>query len=101
MAAQSLREGLEETLTVQRLHLAPELSRILANTNLIENCFSQAAHRVRRVKRWSSPQMILRWTAAALLAAEKQFRRIKGCEQLKDLEKVLRGQETLSTLKAA
>jgi putative transposase len=101
MAASSLLEGLEETLTVQKLQLAPELSRILANTNLIENCFSQAAHRVGRVKRWHGPQMILRWTAAALLAAEKQFRRIKGCEQLKDLEKVLREQQTLSTLKAA
>ncbi len=100
MAAASLLEGLEETLTVQKLHLAPELCRILANTNLIENCFSQAAHRVRRVKRWDGPRMILRWTAAALLAAEKQFRRIKGCEQLKDLQKVLREQETVSTLKA-
>jgi putative transposase len=101
MAASSLKEGLEETLTVQKLQLAPELSRILANTNLIENCFSQVAHRVHRVKRWHGPRMILRWTATALLAAEKQFRRIKGCEQLKDLEKILREQETLSTLKAA
>jgi putative transposase len=101
MAASSLLEGLEETLTVQKLDLAPELCRILANTNLIENCFSQAAHRVHRVKRWDGPRMILRWTAAALLAAEKQFRRIKGCEQLKDLEKVLREEHTVSTLKAA
>ncbi len=101
MAAHSLLEGLEETLTVQKLQLAPELSRILANTNLIENCFSQAAHRVRRVKRWYGPHMILRWTAAALLAAEKQFRRIKGCEQLNNLEKVLREHPNLSTLKAA
>ncbi len=101
MAASSLLEGLEETLTVQKLDLAPELCRILANTNLIENCFSQAAYRVHRVKRWDGPRMILRWTAAALLAAEKQFRRIKGCEQLKHLEKVLREEQTVSTLKAA
>jgi len=45
--------------------------------------------------------MILRWTAAALLSAERNFRRIKGCEQLKDLEKVLRNLEATSTLKAA
>ncbi len=45
--------------------------------------------------------MILRWTAAALLWAEKNFRRIKGCEQLKDLQKVLHELETSSTLKAA
>src|SRR3954464_4327476 len=48
-AASSLLEGLEETLTVQKLQLAPHLCRILSSTNLIENCFSQAAHRTRRV----------------------------------------------------
>jgi transposase-like protein len=89
MAAASLLEGLLETLTVQNLNLSPMLCRILSNTNLIENCFSQAAHRTRQVKRWDGPRMILRWTAAALLAAEKNFRRIKGCEQLSLLEKVL------------
>src|SRR6267142_1604385 len=101
MAAASLLEGLEETLTVQNLNLPPMLCRILSNTNLIENCFSQAAHRTRQVKRWDGPKMILRWTAAALLAAEKNFRRIKGCEQLELLEKILREQETPSTLKTA
>jgi len=70
-------------------------------TNIMENCFSQAAQRTRRVKRWTEPKMILRWTAAALLWAERNFRRIKGCEQLKDLEKVLRKLEATSTLKAA
>jgi len=101
MAAASLLEGLEETLTVQKLQLAPELCRILANTNLMENCYSQAAHYMRRVKRWDGPKMILRWAAAALLKAEKQFRRIKGCEQLPDLEKSLREFETNQTLKMA
>jgi len=101
VAAASLLEGLEETLTVQNLNLPPALCRILSNTNLIENCFSQAAHRTHQVKRWDGPKMILRWTAAALLAAEKNFRRIKGCEQLSLLEKALHEQETSSTLKAA
>src|SRR6267142_2732477 len=101
MAAASLREGLEETLTVQRLKLAPNLCRTLCNTNIIENCFSAVAHRARRVKRWNGARMILRWTATALLAAEKKFRRINGCEQLKDLEKILCAMETNSTLKAA
>ena len=101
MAAASLLEGLEETLTVQRLNLPYALSRILSNTNLIENCFSQAAHRTHQVKRWDGPRMILRWTAAALLAAEKNFRRIKGCEQLGLLEKVLHELPTTSTLRAA
>jgi transposase-like protein len=101
MAAASLLEGLEETLTVQRLNIQHTLCRSLSNTNLIENCFAQAAHRNRQVKRWDGPRMILRWTAAALLSAEKNFRRIKGCEQLNDLEKVLRELEAPSTLKAA
>src|SRR6478736_1060853 len=101
MAAASLLEGLEETLTVQKLGIRHTLGRSLSNTNIIENCFSQAAQRTRRVKRWSEPKMILRWTAAALLSAERNFRRIKGCEQLKDLEKVLRNLEATSTLKAA
>jgi transposase-like protein len=101
MAATSLLEGLEETLTVQKLGVRHALCRSLSNTNIIENCFSQAAHRTRRVKRWTEPKMILRWTAAALLAAERNFRRINGCEQLKDLEKVLRKLEPASTLKAA
>jgi putative transposase len=101
MAAASLLEGLEETLTMQRLNIHHKLCRSLSNTNLIENCFSQVAHRARRVKRWNGPRMILRWTAAALLAAEKNFKRVNGCEQLKDLEKSLRTIEPTSTLKAA
>ena len=101
MAAASLKEGLEETLTVQRLKLQHELVRVLSNTNVIENCFSQVAHRTRRVKYWQGPQMILRWTASTLLWAEKRFRRIKGCEQLQALEKSLRALKTEATLKAA
>jgi len=101
MAAASLLEGLAETLTVQRLGIRHTLCRSLSNTNLIENCFAQASYRTGRVKRWDGPRMILRWTAAALLSAEKNFRRIRGCEQLKDLQKVLQELETTSTLKAA
>ena len=100
-AAASLLEGLEETLTVQRLGIGGTLCRRLSNTNLIENCFSLAAHQCRRVKRWDGPRMILRWTAASLLRAEKSFRRVKGCEQLQELEKVLREFKTSSTLAKA
>jgi len=101
MAAGSLREGLEETLTVQKLGIGAKLGRSLSNTNLIESCFAQAAHRTRRVKRWDGPKMILRWTAAALLAGEKNFRRINGCEQLAELQKVLHNVRITSTLQAA
>jgi transposase-like protein len=101
MAAASLLEGLEETLTLQKLNLPPALCRLFSSTNLIENCFSQAAHRTRQVKRWDGPQMILRWTAAALFATEKNFRRVKGCEQLSLLERVLHESPTTATLQAA
>lgn len=101
MGAASLEEGLEETLTVQRLNLHHDLSRVLSNTNIIENCFSQVAHRVRRVKRWKDPQMILRWTASSLLWAEKRFRRIAGCDHIQELEKNLRRLTTSTTIKAA
>jgi len=101
MAASSLLEGLEETLTVQRLDLAPKLARSLSNTNLIENCFEQVAYRARRVKRWNGARMILRWSASTLLWAEKHFKRLNGCELLKDLEKSLRSSESTTTLKAA
>jgi transposase-like protein len=100
MAASSLLEGLEETLTVQRLNIHHKLARTLSNTNLIENCFEQVAHRARRVKRWNGARMILRWTATALLWAEKRFKRINGCEQLKDLEKSLQASQNTTTLKA-
>ena len=101
MAAASLTEGLEETLTVQRLKLQRELVRVLSNTNVIENCFAQVSHRTRRVKQWESPQMILRWAATTLLWAERHFRRIKGCDHLHALEKSLRAFQTETTLKAA
>ena len=90
MAANSLLEGLEETLTVQRLDLPAKLSRALSNTNIIENCFSGVAYRTHRVKNWQDPQMVMRWAANCLLWAEQRFRRFNGCEQLRLLEKSLR-----------
>src|SRR5262245_42244139 len=62
-AAASLREGLEETLTVMRLNLPHSLERVLSSTNLIENLFSGVRNTARRVKRWRGGAMILRWTA--------------------------------------
>ena len=100
-AATSLNEGLEETLTVQQLKVQRELVRVLSNTNVIENCFAQVGHRTQRVKRWQSAQMIMRWAATTLLWAEKNFRRIKGCDHLHDLEKALQACSIETTLKAA
>ena len=84
-AARSLEEGLEETLTVCRLGLQPSLVQSFNSTNLIESCFARTDAWTQRVKRWHEPQMVLRWGAAALLFAEKGFRRIKGCEHLSKL----------------
>lgn len=77
-AAASLREGLEETLTLHRLGLPEALRRSFQSTNLIESALSVASDVSDNVKRWRAGDMRLRWIAAGLLAAEKQFRRIRG-----------------------
>lgn len=77
-AASSLREGLQETLTVQRLGLTGALARTLKTTNPIENLNGSIATYIRNVKRWRHGSMIQRWVAAALREAEKQFRRVRG-----------------------
>jgi putative transposase len=81
-AAKSLREGLEDTLTVQRLGL-PELLRIsLHSTNPIESVNSAIRDRSGNVKNWSSGNQVERWTAASVLENEKNFRRIKGYREI-------------------
>ena len=77
-AAASLREGLDETLTVMRLGLPENLERVLSSTNLIENLFSRVREIGRRVRRWQSGTMVLRWSAAGVLEAERSFRKIVG-----------------------
>jgi len=81
-AAASLREGLEEMFTINRLGLPSVLRRCLGTTNIIDNGHSAARDRMRRVKNWQSGAMALRWTAAAFDAASKGFRRIMGHEHL-------------------
>ena len=75
-AGASLREGLDETLTVMRLGLPESLERLLSSTNLIENLFSRAREVARRVKRWQGGTMVPRWTAAGMLEAERFFRKV-------------------------
>ena len=92
-AAGSLREGLEETLTVMRLNLPESLERVLSSTNLIENLFSRVREIARRVKRWQGGMMILRWTAAGVLEAERDFRKIAGYRALPKLVAALRAHD--------
>lgn len=81
-AAASLREGLEETFTINRLELSPVLRLSLASTNIIESPHSGVRFKTRRVSRWQNSDMVLRWVASAFLDAEKRFRRIRGFRDL-------------------
>jgi putative transposase len=77
-AAASLREGLAETLTVLRLGVPPTLARTLRSTNAIESMISICRTHSANVKRWRDGQMALRWCAAGMVEAGKQFRRVNG-----------------------
>src|SRR5213596_3601727 len=92
-AAASVRERLEETLTVISLGLSDRLRQSLATTNAIESLISRTRHVKRNVKRWRSGQMVLRWTAAAVLEAVKGFRRLKGHKNMPKLVAVLRARD--------
>ena len=81
-AASSLREGLDELFTINRLGLPSELRRCLGTTNLIDNGHSALRDRVRRVKNWQNGAMALRWTAVAFDAISKGFRRVMGYKHL-------------------
>jgi transposase-like protein len=84
-AAGSLREGIEETLTLTRLGVSGNLKRTLESTNPCESMIEIVRRTQRNVKRWSAGEMALRWTAAGMLEAEKQFRRITGYRDLATL----------------
>ncbi len=84
-AAGSLREGLEETLTLTRLGVGGNLKRTLESTNPCESMIEIVRRTQRNVKRWSSGEMALRWTAAGMLEAEQQFRKIIGYRDLATL----------------
>jgi putative transposase len=84
-AAASLREGLDETLTVQALGISGALYRTLRTTNPIENLNGSIAHYTRNVKRWRDGQMTLRWVASALSDAKGRFRKLRGHRDMKQL----------------
>jgi putative transposase len=88
-AAASLREGLEQTVTVNRLGVTGALLKTVESTNPVESMIEIVRDHSRRVKRWSSGEMALRWAAAGMLAAQAQFRRVKGHRQLPQLARAL------------
>ena len=84
-AAASLREGMEETLTVTRLGITGKLKLTLQSTNPCESMISTVRVIHRNVKRWTSGDMCLRWTAAGMLEAETRFRKVEGYRGLAGL----------------
>jgi transposase-like protein len=86
-AAASVREGLEETLTLQGLGIEGTLYRKLRSTNAIENLNSGIANYAKNVKRWQGGSMVVRWASAAIVEAGKKFRRVQGW---RDIEKLVR-----------
>lgn len=88
-AAASLREGLQETLTLIRLDIDGALYRTLRTTNPIENLNGLIAHYTRNVKRWRDGQMVLRWVATALHEASGGFRAVRGYREMKQLTSAL------------
>jgi len=84
-AANSLREGLEEMFTVSRLGIDGRLAKTLVTSNPVESMISIARTTNRNVTRWRDGHMVLRWTAAGMLNAERSFRRIKGYKQMPQL----------------
>ena len=97
-AARSLGEGMEETLTVHRLHMPAQLRKTMASTNVIESAFSIVEKVCKNVKRWHGGDQRERWVGSGLLVAENQFRRITGYKLIPVLMEELK---TLSPSKAA
>ena len=84
-AAGSLREGMQDTLTLMRLGIDGQLAKTLSSTNPCESMIEIVRYTQRNVKRWQDGDMRKRWTAAGMLVAEQQFRRIIGYRDLAKL----------------
>ena len=100
-AAASLREGMSETLTVLRLSVPPTLARTLRSTNSVESMISIARTHSRNVKHWQGGQMALRWCAAGIAEAGKQFRRVNGHMHLAALRRALNEHVAAETVSAS
>jgi len=97
--AASIREGLDEMLTVNRLGLPAQLRRSLACTNSIENMMGTVRRVCRNVKRWRNTDMALRWTAAGMMEAAKGFRRLKAHKHLPTLKAALAAHQAKQTIR--
>jgi len=100
-AAASLREGLAEMFTINRLGLPSRLRKCLGTTNLIDSTHSGARQKTRRVTNWTNGAMALRWAAASFVETEKNYRRIAGYDQLWMLRAHLDDREPVAEMKKA
>lgn len=100
-AANSLKEGFEETLTIHKLGLVEELGGSFTTTNLIENLNSQLAKYIRKVKHWINSEMRARWTATALFEIERKMRRVNNYKKLQLLRTALKSELKLKQQKVA
>ncbi len=92
-AAASLREGLEETLTVMRIDLEASLARILSTTNAIEFINGRIRRTTRNVAKWDGGTMVMRWLAVAVIEASKTFRKLRGHTGMPKLVAALRAHD--------
>ncbi len=97
-AAASVREGLDHTLTLQRLGITGTLYKKLRSTNAIENLNSGIATYSKNVQRWQGGSMVARWVSAAIVEAEKKLRRVQGW---RDIEKIVAALSKLETKEEA
>jgi putative transposase len=104
-AARSMAEGMEETLTVHRLHVPMQLRKTLASTNVIESAFSIVEQVCKNVKRWHGGDQRERWVGSGLLVAQKQFRKVTGHKQIpaliRELEALTPSKSVLARRKKA
>jgi transposase-like protein len=100
-AANSLREGLEETLTIHKLGVAVELGKSLTTTNSIENVNSKLARYLRKIKYWKTPDMLARWIAMGLIEVESRLRKINNYKKLYLLRNALKTELGLNQTKVA
>lgn len=100
-AAESLREGLSDMFTINRLGLPPRLKKCLSSTNVIDSTHSGVRKKTRRVTNWKNGTMALRWAAASFVETEKSYRRIIGYDQLWVLKAHLDDLEPVAQMKKA
>ena len=86
-AARSLKEGMEETLTLHKLRAHKKIRKSLCTTNPIESLNSGIRNVTRRVKRWRNSDMVIRWVCTAIIESEKNFKKINGHIHMDELLK--------------